>query len=78
MPTAFAPPGYDTRICVTEFGWPSAEGLDGARPGFEFALDQHLGRASGMDHHGIEQYGRLGIRLARLHLEFQLWTAGRI
>ena len=34
--------GYDTMLCVTQFGWPSAEGLAGARPGFEFALDNTL------------------------------------
>ena len=31
-----------TKLCVTEFGWPSAEDLTGARPGFEFALDNTL------------------------------------
>ncbi len=34
--------GYDTKLCVTEFGWPSAEDLPGARAGFEFALDNTL------------------------------------
>ena len=34
--------GKTTRLCVTEFGWPSAEDLDGVRPGFEFALDNTL------------------------------------
>ena len=34
--------GYDTKLCVTEFGWPSAEDLTGARLGFEFALDNTL------------------------------------
>lgn len=34
--------GYETKLCVTEFGWPSAEGLSGVRPGFEFALDNSL------------------------------------
>ena len=34
--------GRDTRLCVTEFGWPSAEDLAGARPGFEFSLDNTL------------------------------------
>ena len=32
----------DTKLCVTEFGWPSAEDLGGARQGFEFALDNTL------------------------------------
>lgn len=34
--------GKTTKLCVTEFGWASAEDLDGARPGFEFALDNTL------------------------------------
>ena len=34
--------GADTKLCVTEFGWPSSEGLGGARQGFEFALDNTL------------------------------------
>ncbi len=34
--------GYNTKLCVTEFGWPSAEGLEGVRPGFEFAHDNSL------------------------------------
>jgi hypothetical protein len=29
----------DTPLCITEFGWASAEGFDGHPPGFEFALD---------------------------------------
>ena len=34
--------GRDTRLCVTEFGWPSSEDLGGARQGFEFSLDNTL------------------------------------
>jgi len=34
--------GYDTRLCVTEFGWSSAEDLGGTREGSEFALDNSL------------------------------------
>jgi hypothetical protein len=34
--------GGDQKLCVTEFGWPSAEGLDGIPEGFEFALDNTL------------------------------------
>ncbi len=34
--------GKDTRLCVTEFGWPSSEDLGGARQGFEFSLDNTL------------------------------------
>lgn len=34
--------GRDSRLCVTEFGWPSSEDLGGARPGFEFSLDNTL------------------------------------
>ncbi|NDJ62862.1 MAG: hypothetical protein GYB67_17205 [Chloroflexi bacterium] len=34
--------GGSQRLCVTEFGWPSAEGLDGIPEGFGFALDNTL------------------------------------
>ncbi len=34
--------GKDTKLCVTEFGWPSAEDLDGVSEGFGFALDNTL------------------------------------
>jgi hypothetical protein len=34
--------GGDQRLCVTEFGWPSVEDLDGYPQGFEFALDNTL------------------------------------
>jgi polysaccharide biosynthesis protein PslG len=34
--------GRDTPLCVTEFGWATAEGFDGYPPGFEFALDNTL------------------------------------
>jgi len=34
--------GGDQRLCVTEFGWPSVEDLEGYPPGFEFALDNTL------------------------------------
>ncbi len=34
--------GGDQKLCVTEFGWPSAEGLSGVPAGFEFANDNTL------------------------------------
>ena len=34
--------GKDTKLCVTEFGWPSADDLDGVSAGFEFAYDNTL------------------------------------
>lgn len=34
--------GGDQKLCVTEFGWPSSEGLDGVPQGFEFANDNTL------------------------------------
>jgi hypothetical protein len=34
--------GSDKPLCVTEFGWATAEGFDGHPPGFEFALDNTL------------------------------------
>ena len=34
--------GSDKPLCLTEFGWATAEGFDGYPPGFEFALDNTL------------------------------------
>jgi polysaccharide biosynthesis protein PslG len=34
--------GEDHKLCVTEFGWPSAEGMSGYPDGFEFARDNTL------------------------------------
>lgn len=34
--------GGDQRLCVTEFGWPTVEDLDGYPENFEFALDNTL------------------------------------
>lgn len=34
--------GQDTKLCVTKFGWPSTEDLEGAREGFDFAYDNTL------------------------------------
>ena len=34
--------GRDTKLCVTEFGWPTVEDLEGFPPGFEFAQDNTL------------------------------------
>jgi hypothetical protein len=34
--------GIDRPLCITEFGWATAEGFDGYPPGFEFALDNTL------------------------------------
>jgi hypothetical protein len=34
--------GSQKPLCVTEFGWATAEGLEGYPPGFEFALDNTL------------------------------------
>ncbi len=40
--TRIARAGGTQKLCVTEFGWPSAEGLDDVREGFEFARDNTL------------------------------------
>ena len=34
--------GKSSKLCVTGFGWPSAEDLEGVRAGFEFARDNSL------------------------------------
>lgn len=40
--TKIAVAGGDQRLCVTEFGWPTVEDLDGYPQNFEFALDNTL------------------------------------
>ncbi len=39
---AQAPNNNGQKLCVTEFGWPSAEGLSGVPDGFDFAKDNTL------------------------------------
>ena len=34
--------GPDVKLCVTEFGWPTSQDLEGFPPGFEFAQDNTL------------------------------------
>lgn len=34
--------GKTTKLCVTKFGWPSAQDLEGVREGFDFAFDNTL------------------------------------
>lgn len=40
--TRIAAAGYDTKLCVTEFGWAVSEDLGGVPRGFEFAADNTL------------------------------------
>lgn len=40
--TRIARAGSDTKLCVTEFGWPVSEDLEGYPRGFEFAADNSL------------------------------------
>jgi len=41
--------GGDKPLCVTEFGWATAEGFDGYPPGFEFAMDNTLAEQAQWD-----------------------------
>ena len=41
--------GSDRPLCITEFGWATAEGFDGYPPGFEFALDNTLNEQAEWD-----------------------------
>lgn len=59
--------GRDTPLCVTEFGWASAEGFEGYPPGFEFALDNTLQEQAEWDVRAFQLMREWGfVRLAFL------------
>ena len=59
--------GSDKPLCVTEFGWASAEGFDGYPPGFEFALDNSLAEQAQWDVEAFQLMRQWGfVRLAFL------------
>jgi len=59
--------GSDKPLCVTEFGWASAEGFDGYPPGFEFALDNSLEEQAQWDVEAFQLMRQWGfVRLAVL------------
>ncbi len=59
--------GSDKPLCVTEFGWASAEGFDGYPPGFEFALDNTLAEQAEWDVQAFQLLHEWGfVRLAVL------------
>jgi hypothetical protein len=59
--------GSNKPLCVTEFGWASAEGFDGYPPGFEFALDNTLAEQAQWDVEAFQLMRQWGfVRLAFL------------
>jgi len=59
--------GSDKPLCVTEFGWATAEGFDGYPPGFEFALDNTLDEQAQWDVEAFQLMREWGfVRLAFL------------
>lgn len=59
--------GSDKPLCITEFGWASAEGFDGYPPGFEFALDNTLEEQAQWDVEAFQLMRQWGfVRLAFL------------
>jgi hypothetical protein len=59
--------GGDTPLCVTEFGWATAEGFEGYPPGFEFALDNTLDEQAKWDVEAFQLMRQWGfVRLAFL------------
>jgi hypothetical protein len=72
--------GSDKPLCVTEFGWASAEGLDGNYPeGFEFALDNTQQEQAQWDVEAFQLMRQWGfVRLAFLwNLNFSQLHDGR-
>jgi hypothetical protein len=64
--------GGDNPLCVTEFGWATAEGFDGHPQGFEFALDNTLEEQARWDVEAFQLMRQWGfVRLAFLwNLDF--------
>jgi hypothetical protein len=64
--------GSDKPLCVTEFGWATAEGFDGYPQGFEFALDNTLEEQAQWDVEAFQLMRQWGfVRLAFLwNLDF--------
>jgi hypothetical protein len=59
--------GSDKPLCITEFGWATAEGFDGYPPGFEFALDNTLEEQAQWDVEAFQLMRQWGfVRLAFL------------
>ena len=59
--------GSDKPLCLTEFGWATAEGFDGYPPGFEFALDNTLEEQAQWDVQAFQLMRQWGfVRLAFL------------
>jgi hypothetical protein len=59
--------GSDKPLCVTEFGWATAEGFEGYPPGFEFALDNTLEEQARWDIQAFNSMREWGfVRLAFL------------
>ncbi|MBN1874995.1 MAG: cellulase family glycosylhydrolase [Anaerolineae bacterium] len=61
--------GYSTPLCITEFGWATAEGFEGYPPGFEFALDNTLAEQALWDVQAFQLMRQWGF----VHLAF-LWN----
>lgn len=61
--------GFNKPLCVTEFGWASAEGFDGYPQGFEFALDNTLEEQAQWDIQAFQLMREWGF----VHLAF-LWN----
>jgi hypothetical protein len=59
--------GSDKPLCITEFGWASAEGFEGYPPGFEFSLDNTLQEQAQWDVQAFQLMREWGfVRLAFL------------
>jgi hypothetical protein len=61
--------GYNKPICLTEFGWASAEGWDTVAPGFGFAWDNTLAEQAQWDVEAFQLMRQWGF----VHLAF-LWN----
>ncbi|MGC9399569.1 MAG: hypothetical protein ACP5HM_10595 [Anaerolineae bacterium] len=68
--------GYEKPICLTEFGWASAEGWSEVAPGFEFAWDNTLEEQAEWDVQGFQLMRRWGIVHLAMLWNLDYWQKG--
>ncbi len=68
--------GYEKPICLTEFGWASAEGWSEVAPGFEFALDNTLEEQAQWDVEGFQLMRQWGIVHLAMLWNLDYWQKG--
>ncbi len=68
--------GYEKPICLTEFGWASAEGWPEVAPGFEFAWDNTLEEQAQWNVQGFQLMRQWGIVHLAMLWNLDYWQKG--